>query len=406
MKAVLRELQAFTKRDLQEYRLQDYFALSRGARWCVLSVVMPCMLLLLFFLWRYVWGAELLEAHIVPQQKVAQQLQAIQKEIDSHQQFVTVAEAINLLDVVNDTSLEKQPFSEVDLIHQVETLLLESGLTQLALRPQKREVIFPGKRERQRSEDFPLLPSELTTSLISMKPIGRSHQVSIENISDAQKVINLELELSICGQYSQLFLFLTLLEQLSPVFYVERLSVVEKEISCSVQALERVNAYNLVLQFYDLPTLHHAYQFFLEGEKSSLVSGFPRTMTDIQNYLNYWNPQSHQSHSLVNNPDDLFQSLRVLFQSFTTEKEAISPFDMAPKSESVHSENLYRWHMGEMYQGMRLVGIVMQEVRPFAIIEHRDRRWEKVSVGEHHIIRMKSHYLELQLPILENKQIR
>lgn len=410
MKAILKELQVFIKRDLQDYRLKDYFALSHGARWCLLSVLLPCLLLIFFFLWRYFWGTELLAAHISSQQKIEQQLRVIQKEIKSHQSFLTEAEGIDFQDIVNDVTLENLAFSEVDLIHQVETLLLASGLMQLALRPQKMEVIFSEKRAGHRSEPLPVLASELTTALMPVKSAVERHSSSTTSTLDEQKVIMLELELSVCGQYTQLFSFFMAIEKLLPIFYLDKLSVVEKtekNRSCPAQNLENQQVYNLVLQFFDLNTLHHAYQYFLETESSSAISGFPISITDLQSDMNqvrsYSLNDSDHDNDLEEQPpksDDFLQSLQILFQEAFSEKISTNLPNAISKRESINSENLYRWKIGEMHQGMRLVGIIMQEKNSFAVIEDWARRWAKVRVGEHHIIRMKSDYLELQLPTL------
>lgn len=438
MLAIIKELQAFTKRDLQEYSFKDYSALSRGSRFFVLTILVMMLLLISFFFWRYFWGNELLETALKSQQKTEKQLQLLKGEIQGYQQFLKEASVIQLQSDLDsqirarDREKNGEYFSEVNLIHQVEALLAEYGVMQLELKPHKMEMMF-NEPKRRDSASLSSLKSELTTDLIPIRSslgessskysfqntqssrVGnRTSQAVITDSTADKKVSRLSLELLVCGKYSQLFSFFAALEQQSTLFYLEKLLPEKSLESCNEKGLELLGeadrfgelevfedmtTYRMILQLYDIPSLQVAYQGLLEASSDSVEDGLPRTISEFQHYVYGLSHGADASES-----EGFVPSLRGLFQSTPSKELTHSVYDEILHEEIASSKDRYRWNLGETYQGMRLMGIVVQGEHPFALIESRDNGWEKVRVGERHIIRMMPHYLELTFPMAEQNK--
>src|SRR5699024_5328103 len=137
-RAAFQELKFFLMRDFQDYRREDYLQLSAISRRLLLLLMIPLILLLVLFLWRYFLGDDLLKEYDQDIARLMQQTQEMRSDIHDYQQFI---DSDFVQEVFNDGLLinhDQDGLSESALIQRVESLAFSEGMTILSLKPYKR----------------------------------------------------------------------------------------------------------------------------------------------------------------------------------------------------------------------------------------------------------------------------
>lgn len=377
---ILQELKSFMMRDLQDYRLSDYQRLSRVSRRILLSCVMPVAILFIFMIWRYFWGASLITQYDFPIKQLTQQLSAIEQQIVEDQRFLE-------WDIIqNKPYLQKnfQKLSESTLIEIVKNSLKEHDLELIQLLPQKSMMaIADSHRNSRLKKHFNRIENEgLISKLMTLSKEESWQYLQLEKpalFAEKMVIPRFEINLALCGTHLQVLLFLAdlyaQLQDKKTLFYLEVLNF-EEEASCSAIKGE------LVFHFYDLPTLQKIHQNLVDQKE---VEQPPNPFLLAERYFSL----SKDGQRGFLETQDFQVQMEALFQD-TLERNSLASRSLTKKDSFVSS---YYWHVGEVYEGLLLAGIIFQESGSFAIVKDQRNVWKRLQVGEFNIVEIAATYL-------------
>lgn len=391
-RAAFQELKFFLMRDFQDYRREDYLQLSAISRRLLLLLMIPLILLLVLFLWRYFLGDDLLKGYDQDIARLMLQTQEMRSNIHDYQQFIDYG---FVQEVSNDGLLinhDQDGLSESALIQQVESLAFSEDMTILSLKPYKRLMTLnQTSRRSKRSQQH--VGSHTMESLIPRlemisqgEVLGYLRSQSLENMTSSVQIPLLELELWVCTNTANVLVFLESIEQSllqdSLLFYVKKMQIREGSNLCSLQE------YQLLLQFYDLESLHQLYQMISAKEGNGELLQYPSSLQAIQRYMPLFEHRREQvDQGFVNSDRDLMS----LQQLFLPTEMALSE----KRLDTVLSDHrdLHYWYIGERYQEMLLLGIVLRGSRSFAILKQGKSHWNSLSLTDTHVVEMANNYI-------------
>lgn len=355
MRRSLLELAQFFKRDLREFHWHDYCRLSSKSRWILLSVL---LLLLSFLLLKWTpLGFDFSERR---------ELQQLEERYQRQQSLLT-------------------------LVREEQEVLLNS--------PQLKEVRAMIQQQLTKWGSVDDFAERVYRSFIDNGLI-----LSLFTpISDASHRGSLTLKLRLCGDTSQLLKSLYSLAEQYPRYLVEIESwtKISSNALCDTTIEERAEQvpgkmFKVQLKFYDL--------FILLGEVEHPISSLPdipaTKASDIyqellthQLSLSDWQAWIAQNFISKNLSSDsgLFH---LPFSS--TRLDHNDHYSAIEGTLKRHEEPLFHWQLGEVFQGIRFLGVIKREALSLSPFDHRGRALFSYNNGE---------IIAVDLSILERQSV-
>lgn len=389
-KTLLQELRRFFGRDLQDYRLADYGELSQAARHVLLLLLIPILILSLFFLWRLTFGERGLIVTTPQRTLLNEQVLRMQTDLKAYQQFLAQEKII----IIAHTLKEDQETKEVSgmqeveasaLVEMVQTIVAESSLQLITLLPRRElmmiEYLLSDKLSS--SGKHYLAKPGLSLPLVSqLQPLSNAikyRQVEAGMSSEHPRSIvipELNIALTVCGEQGALLQFLADLQRqvsaVSTLLYLEVLNTYQNLDECSMRV------HQLSLRFYPQSTIHNAYVALSQKvEESPMFPSFPVTLAQLLLFIESSDSfeGSGKEVDQRGGMGDFQELMGLIFQ----ERTVALVWSQSPIATARLPEKL--WNIGQMYQGIYLAGIIRRDQESFAIVRLPSGQWEVLKVG-------------------------
>lgn len=280
---------------------------------------------------------------------------------------------------------DQAALSESALIRQVESFALAEDIVILSLKPYKRVAILnqtsrKSNRSRADAENHIMESLIPRLEIISQtEALGYLRSQGVEKGSFQGDIPLLELGMRICADTASVLTFLDSIAQSllqsSIHFYLEEMQLRDTSNSCLTRE------YQLLLQFYDLNSLHQLYQRVSEKEGNGKLYQYLDDLKSIARYIPLFERRK--------NPTD--QGLDSIAQLFSTTQdlEDRNIFEEALPDKG----DLYYWHLGERYQEMLLLGIVLRGSDSFAIVKRGKNHWDSLSLTDTNVVEITNDYI-------------
>ncbi len=387
-----RELKSFVMRDLQDYRREDYLELSAGSRRMLLLLIAPVILLLALFLWRYFWGTDLLEKYDPDIAKLMQQTQEIRSEIRDNRQFIHSDSVQEFSKDALFPHHDQVSLPESVLIQRVESLALVEAIKMISLKPYKQSMTLnQSSRKLNRSQAYfgdysveSLIPRLETIS--QREALGYLRSQGTEKGSSQIDIPLLELELRICANTASILGFLDSIAQSllqsSMLFYLEEMQIYDASDLCVSQE------YQLLLHFYDVKLLHQLYQIIAVKEGNSELYQYPISLKEVERDMPLF---EHRRKQVDQDFADSERKLVDFQQLFSATQDLVGTKRLA--QDLPDKGDRYYWYLGEHYQEMLLLGIVLRGSQSFAIVRRGKDHWKSLSLTDTNVIEMTNNYI-------------
>lgn len=429
MRELLVELRMFFNRDLQDYELQDYYSLSQKAR-LTLLISMAVLAISLFLGFRayflksgsyseqiadYAGKIAIISAKIELQKQLLSVIKESDFELISAKMKAFGGEAI-FEHEIEEKGIDGEDIPpstqmrESELVAYLRETLGGNKMRLTSLLPQRQSIVFKEREswltesrkaysQRDRLGQFsqPLSFSDLFA--VERVGMGQSFLQTQENLeTNVPKLSRFVVEAQICSTYSDLLRSLNEVAQA-----LNQLVVLDQWRSADSPANKDLNPclegdlqhHFIKLSFYQLPALYHYWAASFAHESGDVAMDIA---TDIESMAATMMSSLSIEEAITKlSRETISHDNAFLYRERNDQSDLKLPFQQIPHTEILIDSQMNRaevtldyWKIGELYQGMLLLGVLYfnaEKEGGLVIVKNRNGELETLTSPQfwHHL---------------------